>query len=374
VATDPSLVQAIMQTADEVLKQLSEKSSDKDVQYYEDGIWHSNFLDKGGWLYQAGPAGLAAALWKYRQGHLDQLDPATREHQAWLRDVCLRTFDRALREHQLPNGDLSDCEGHRDFFTIDMLCAYLTFKDTMDAEMRQRWLAATKLQVDFMIARGDLPNSRLPGWKATDGWYVNGNVELCEAAWIYLVWQATGEARYEDLYEVQLKHTLRPSQERWKGYGLYYMKEGIAADGSDSSGFICEAEQTPGFDYEYGMLQVSTAARLYTRTQDPRLLRLSNVLLNALLPRVDQQTMILDATYGSRHSVITNFSSCAPAIVVWLGGRADLAPMLEGQFKKGIKPILAEYAINGGAPGIYRSYGFDLAALIEAITIAEAKR
>lgn len=374
VKPEASLVQAIAQAADGLLKELSEKTTDKDTQYYEDGVWHYNNADKGAWIYQAGPAGAAAALWNYRQAHLGELDAPTRQRQDWLRQVSIETFDRALKDHQLPDGDFSDCTGHRIFFTIDFVSAYLTFKDTMEPEMRQRWLSAMKLQVDHMIQTGDLPNPALPGWKGISGWYVNGNVEIGEAAWLYLVSQATGDAKYKNLYELQLKHTLRPSLDRWHGYGLYYLKEGVAADGADGAAFLTEANNLPGFDGEYGMLQLSTAARLYARTRDPRVLRLTNLLMNSLLPHVDTQKMLLNATYGSRHSVITSFSSCAPEIMAWLGGRGDLAPMLVEQFHKGIKPPLFAGAKNGGNPGAYRAYGYDMAALLEAATVAEAAK
>ncbi|HAU36586.1 MAG TPA: hypothetical protein DCX07_02575 [Phycisphaerales bacterium] len=372
---DPALVQEIVQMIDTSLTHLAEKSSPDDPQYYEDGIWHFGGKPMAGkcWTFSAGPAGAAAALWKWRQDRLDTLDDAAKARQDWLRRVAIETFETALKDHLKPDGDLSDLASHREFFNIDFITTYLLLKDTLDDDIRQRWLDAMRRQVDWMMKTGNLPNPTLPGWegkswKGTDGWYVNGNVELCKAEFVYLVWQATGEQKYKDLYELQWKHTLRPSQQRWKGYGLFFFKEPARADGSDGSAFVTEANNVPGFDPEYGMLQLSTAARLYAKSRDPRVLRLTNLLLNSLLPRLDRKTMILDATYGSRHSVTTQFSTCAPEILVWLGGRDDLSPLLADHINKAVKPVLLESARkNWGHPGIYRAYGFDLAALLEAL-------
>ena len=372
VKPDPALVQNIVQAIDESLVLLSEKGSDTDTQYYEDGIWHFPNTSSGMWLYGAGPAGMAAALWDWRQHHLDSLDAATKARQDWLHKIAVETFDRALKDHQKPDGDFADLTGHRVFFTIDFVNTYLLLKDTLDADTRQRWLAAMAIQVQFLMQHGELPNPALGNnWKGTDGWYVNGNVELCQAEWLYLVWKATGEQKYKDLYERQWKKTVRPSP-RWKGYGVFYFKQPTRSDGADGSAFLAEANVVPGFDPEYGTLQLSAAARLYMKSRDPRALRLTNLLLNSLLPSLNKDTMVLDATYGSRHSTYPLFQVCAPEVLAWLGGRSDLLPMLSDQFNKGVKaPLLQNARTNQGAPGIYRAYGFDFAAMLETISVTE---
>ena len=366
---DPAFIRNVAASIDKVLTLLAEKSSPTDTQYYEDGIWHCKTqAQPGGWPYCAGPAGMAAVLWKWRQEHPETLDAAAKARQPWLRQTAIDTFERALKDHQKPDGDLSDLgSSHRDFFTIDFITTYLLLKETLDEPTRQRWLSAMTRQVEFMMKSGDLPNPAAPGWKATDGWYTNGNVELSEAEWLYLVWQATGEQKYKELFELQWKHTLSPIRVRWKGYGLFYLQMPTKTDGSDGSAFVTEAGGLPGFDREYAKLQLSLTARLFLKSHDARALRLANLLLNSLLPHLDQNTMILDATYGSRHSTLTPFSSCAPEILAWFGGRSDLLPMLPEHFSKGVlKPIMENAELNNSDPDKYRSCGFDLGALLEA--------
>ena len=114
-------------------------------------------------------------------------------------------------------------------------------------------------------------------------------------------------------------------------------------------------------------------ARYYLKSRDPRALKLTNLIFNTLETHLDKDTMIMDAQYGSRHSEILPFSMCAPAILAWTGGRSDLLPMLADQFNKGVKPFMLSNANNNeGNPGTYRSYGFDLAALIEAAYLVDS--
>jgi len=351
VKPDPVLMRKILSLSDQVLTLLSQKTDANDPQYYADGVWHSTTDDiAGGWLYGAGPAGLAAELWRYRQLHPETMNDVDRARQPWLKDIAIATFDHLLTDHQLPNGDFRDlAASHREFFLIDFITTYLIFRDSMDPDMKTRWLDAMRREVDFMIGTGDLPDPSKTGWKATDGWYTNGN------------------AKYQDLLERDWKHTLHPYQIRWKDYGLFYFKQPTQPDGSDGSAFVTEAAAAPGFDREYGMLQLSIVARYYLKSRDPRALKVTNLLYNSLAPHIDPDTWILDALYGSRHSTLPPFSTCAPEILAWLGGRSDLLPILNVQFDKGMKPILLDNAVQKtGAPGTYRSYGFDLGALLEA--------
>ena len=55
----------------------------------------------------------------------------------------------------------------------------------------------------------------------------------------------------------------------------------------------------PGFDPEYSLLQLDDASRLYVESGDRRALRLANLLVNALLPRVDAD-WALDTSGGTR--------------------------------------------------------------------------
>ena len=362
---DSATVKAAAQLMDDSLFALAQKSDDKDTQWFEDGVWH-NGAEKV-WQVQSGPALGAAMLWKWREKHDLNLSAADKAKQSWLLKVAVETFDRQLKDHAHADGSM-DREGtHIQFFATDLGLAYLTLGDALDDATKARWRAALKGVTDFLISTGDLPDPNKPAWKATDGWYTNGNVELYEAELAFLTWNVTGEQKYKDLFETQWKHTLSPNQERWKGYGLFYLKPPTKPDGADGAGFVTEAEPEPGFDPEYTQLQLSDVARLYLESGDPRALRLMNVLLGALMPRVDEKSWVLDATYGSRHSTRPPFATSGLAVAAWLGNRRDLAPAVAGQFENAIAPAYLNNAMkNQGAPGLYRGYGVDVAVILQA--------
>jgi len=369
---DPAVVRSLIETMDQSLTALSEKSSSTDTTYYANGEWH---FGTPCYACSTGPAGMAAALWAWRQAHPESMDAAAKARQAWLHQVAVETFDTCIAKRLQPNGRILDPGSHETFLFVEFASTYGILKETLDAPTRQRWLNAMRLEVQGMQDIGQLPNPALTNgapWKRTDGWYVNGNVDLCQAAWIYAVWQATGEQQYKDLFELTWKHVLSPSQARWKGYGLYFLKMPTQDDGSDGSGYITEAAGAPGFDRNYGMLQLSTVARLYQQSRDPRVLRVMNLLCNALLPHLDRKTMILDCLYGSRHSDFMPFATSGVASLAWLGGRADLAPLLPDQMRKAVPAVYLNNALqNQNNPYAYRGYGFDLATMLEAARAAQ---
>ncbi len=359
----PGQIQAIIQLAEQCLTELSERTSDADTQYYEKGDWRfTNQL----LACDAGPAGLAAALWKYRQTHPESMDSAAKAKQEWLYRIAVETVERGIALHD-ENGKLKNPGSHAVFWYLEFASIYNLLKDSLSPETRNRWQEVMRGEVKALQASGDLPDPTKAGWKGTDGWYTNGNVDICHAAWIYQVWQAIGDEEYKALFERCWKHTLFPSQIRWKGYGLYLLKAPTKLDGSDGSGYITEANAKPGFDKSYGAMQLSIVARHYVKSRDPRALRVTNLLCNALWPHVDKETMVLNAMYGSRKSEIFPFYSCAPEVLTWLGGRSDFQSEVSPHFDKAIAPYFTEKAAqNKNDPGFYRACGFDLAALLEA--------
>lgn len=372
VTADPAVVTGAEKLLDETLTLLAQKGSDQDSQYFEKGVWNFKNMEKN-WPVQSGPGTAAAVLWKWRQMHGQTSDAATKARQAWLHRVAVETFDRAIRDHQNPDGSFADPhKPDTHFFALELAATYLELGDSVEADTRRRWLNTLIAQVDYLIQHNDLPNAALSGWKATDGWYINGNIELGKAELVYLLWKATGAQKYKDLYETQWRHTLAPDQQRWKGCGLVYVKKPAKGDGSDDAAYLTESGGgAPGYDGDYTQLQLTVASRLYVESRDPRVLRLVNLLTNAILPHVDRKTWILDATHGSRHSLKTPFHSCGLAVAAWFGGRADLAPLLADQFSKGVKPMHLGNAVqNWGSPGIYRGYGNDVAVLLQAASLA----
>lgn len=370
---DPAVIQSLTELMDQCLTPLSEKSSDTDTEYYEKGDW----AFKGEVLTcDAGPGGMAAILWKYRQAHPETMDAAAKARQPWLYKVAVDTMERGISLHGA-NGRLTNPGSHDVFWYCEFANTYLLLKDTLDAATQKRWVDTMRNEVSALEAAGDLPNPALIGqtnvapWKGTDGWYTNGNVDIDHAIWTYLVWKATGEQQYKDLFEICWKHTLSPSQARWKGYGLYYLKVPTKEDGSDGSGYITEAAGAPGFDRNYGQLQLSFLARLYLVSHDPRVLRVMNVLCNGLLPHLDKDTMVLNCLYGSRHSDFSPFSNSGVPVLAWLGGRDDLIPMLPDQIAKADTQVYLDNAVkNENNPYAYRGYGVDLETELQAAMAA----
>ncbi|HEY3325386.1 MAG TPA: hypothetical protein VGP72_33345 [Planctomycetota bacterium] len=373
IRPDPAFVESVAKLIDECLTEMAEKTSDKDTQYYEKGVWH---LSNGDPLWACGgPATAAAVLWNYRQKHAEKLDATGKARQEWLHRVSVETFDHAISVMYNADFTLKQKPSvESGFFTLALGNTYLELRESLDEATRKRWLDALVGDVKELIKTGDLPNPEAKGWKATDGWTTNGNVELCECELLNLAWKATGDQKYKDLFETQFKHTLEPDPQRWKGYGLFYLKKPTREDGSDGAGYLAEAEQEPGFDKDYTHFQLTIASRLYVHSRDPRVLRLMNLFLGALLPLVDQKTWILDATYGSRHSLHFPFFTCGMATTAWLGNRADLAPLIPDQFQKATQPFYWGNAKqNWGNPGAYRGYGADLAVFLQAALLLESE-
>jgi hypothetical protein len=188
------------------------------------------------------------------------------------------------------------------------------------------------------------------------------------------VWLATGDPQYKDLFELCWKHTMSPNQLRWKGEGLFLLRPATKPDGSDGAGYITESNDPtrPGFDKAYGSLQMAALAELYLKSHDPRVLRVTNLLINAELPHVSPTTLVLDATYGSRHSETVPFFTSSTFVLAWLGGRSDLQPLLPDIAQKAVTfYFLRGVTQNSNDPGLYRAFGLELEGELEAAMAAE---
>ncbi|MDQ3813508.1 MAG: hypothetical protein M3347_06105, partial [Armatimonadota bacterium] len=206
-------------------------------------------------------------------------------------------------------------------------------------------------------------------------WYTNGNIELGEAELLYLTWKATGEAEYRDLFELQWHFMMAPPQERWKGFGLRYSKEPAKDDGSDGAGYLAEkGSGEPGFDGNYTQVQLDMASRLYVESRDPRVLRLVHLLLNQLLPRIENENdWTLDMTGGSRQSYKGRFLSPGLAVAAWLGNRPDLATKVSSQFKVIDREYRAAAKQNWNHPNFYRGLGMAVAVILQAAQDAHSQ-
>jgi len=355
---------------------LYEKSSDTDTQYYDSGIWHAK-NDTVNWASNVGVGTAAATLWKWQDYRLSTgtLPPelaaqATPDKQAWLHRIAVETMDRMLQDHQNPDGSLGVPDKPETYFaSLELAVTDRTLGDSLDAATQTRWKTALTRAIDYLVTSTNLPNPALTGWKATDGWYTNGNIELGESTLLYLTWQITGDPKYQSLFSTQWHHTLTPDPVRWPGFGLVIEKAPTRDDGSDGIGYMAESgpDRKPGFDPGYAEFSTTIAARFYALTGFPGALRVLNLSLNKLLPRVDQTTWVLDATNGTRHSLKYPFADSGLPVTAWTGDRPEYLPLLDAQFDLAAKPEYHGNAFqNWGSPGLYRGYGCNLATFLLA--------
>jgi len=241
-APDQPMVKDLTALMDQLLDVVAKKTTGSDPTYFENGQWH---FSKDLIACQGGPAFMAAELWHWRQAHPQAMDDAARARQPWLRQLAIDTFEHLLRDHQAPGGEITNPGSHAWFVMSDFANTYLLLKDSLDEPTRARWLDGMKKEAEWFKQHGDIPNPDLTGWlattwKASDGWYINGNVNVYQAETLYAISLATGEPKYKHLFELEWRHTLSPSQKRWPGFGLFLLKMPTKRDGSDGVGFITE--------------------------------------------------------------------------------------------------------------------------------------
>ena len=239
-----------------------------------------------------------------------------------LLNQAVQTIDTAIVTHQQSDGSFLDpaTPASSDittmFFGVEFGTTYHLLSGVLDPATLLRWQQSLSAAANYMIKKG-IPT-----------YYTNGNINLGEVEFFYLAWQATGNAKYDLAYDQEWATTLSPNQLQWPGGGLVITKAPSAANGSDGSGYLAEiGPGGTGFDAEYTELQLEVASRLYLLSRDPRALRLANLEVNQLLPRVNSSWM-LDTSAGTRHTTLNrsvNFFTPAFTVLSLFGGRADLA-------------------------------------------------
>jgi hypothetical protein len=306
---------------------------------------------------QGGPATAAATVYML----------AAQPNQAALQ-AAEATIDTAIATRQQPSGAFVGPAGDGQspdvatmFFGVEEGNAYLELAPALDAARKARWQASLAAAANFLIRNGNLT------------WYTNGNINLGNDELMYLAWLATGNPAFKTAFEQGLAFTLAPPQTTWPGRGLIVAKAPTRADGSDGSGYLSETGVGgTGFDPEYTELQLDIAARMYLLSGDPRLERLANLFVNALLPRIDSSYM-LDTSGGTRHPTPGRkvpLITSAFAVLGLDGGRADLVPRILPQLSE----LQATYAESWNDYGdVYRrAIGNDVSVIALATDVARA--
>ncbi|HAU36585.1 MAG TPA: hypothetical protein DCX07_02570 [Phycisphaerales bacterium] len=376
---DPAIVRLLMQGAVDLVNEAYSKSSPQDETYYEDGVWHTSHLRKNEayWHTNSGPAAAAAALWRSLHEHslslegVENLLPAEKYFEA-----AVATIDRAIKEHQTPEGGFAYTQGQNKgheitsmFFGNVLAATYLQLEPGLDEAHKTAWKKSLVSAADWMFRPvGSFPNAAM-------GWYTNGNIELGETNLWYLIGKITGEPRFKDAYETAFAFTIDPPKPRWKDYGIRYTREPTREDGSDGAAYLSEVGPGGvGYDPEYTTLQADLLTLLCGQSRDPKAIRLANLLTNELLERVDRNYWILDAGNGSRHTHVSRpvpFTVGSMTMLAWIAGRSDLGELLPGQARR----LVAGYAngIRSGGPVYYRGMALVISQFVATAREMEVK-
>ncbi len=301
---------AVQATLTAVVDSYAIKSNDTDLAYFYGGEWKTG-QEANCWRCTLGPAVASAALLR-ATGNLNK------------KVLAEQTFDNLVNKHQAANGSYFPSnagEGGVDITTMSaatqLASAYLLMTDYLSPIQKQRWSSSVVKAADFLIANGNL------------AWYTNGNIAVGNLEVMYQAYLVSGERRFIEAYEKALSFAMNPPQESWPGMGFKYTKTPTKADGSDGSGYFTEqGAGGVGFDAEYTSVQFDYLTRLYTMNQDPRVLRLMNLLVNQLMPRIDLTKGWLDTSNGTRHTEpLRHVGANMPGIAVLArNGRTDLVP------------------------------------------------
>jgi hypothetical protein len=322
--------------------------------YYLNGVWF-NTDNVQNWASTQGGAALAAAsLWS-----------STGRTDSALRGKAIYTITSAMRTAQNGDGSFSAPPAAAvgpagagvttEFFARMFGDAYLLLQSTLTDSQRQAWATSLTRAADFLITNKDLTH------------YSNGNVNLGYVQTLYIAWRVSGQARFATAYDAAWSFLLNPDQALWPGFGLRLTRTPTRADGADGAGYLAEKgiAPDPGFDAEYTMVQLSEASDLYAVSRDPRALRLANLLMNVLRPRISP-AMLLDTSGGSRHTELNRsiaFTSSAPAVLAWLGGRDDLAAMVPDY----VTAVTSAFIVSlpwASNPVYYGSLGVDVGGML----------
>ena len=244
-----------------------------------------------------------------------------------------QTIDTAIATRQNADGSFTGPPSNTQspgittmFFGNEFGMVYHLLASSLSVAQRERWQRSLASAANFLITDGDT------------NWYANGNINLGYTEFLYLVWQATGERRFEQAYEESWAFTLHPPQNRFPGGGMVTLTAPAREDGADGAGYLAETgEGGTGYDPEYSSLQLDVASRLYLLSHDPRALRLANMLVNLLLPRINKSTWMLDTSGGSRHPEQgrqVGFMASAFAVLGLSGVRSELTQYVLPQVEK----------------------------------------
>ena len=328
---------------------------------FEDGVWGmSTAYSPNGLCWgcdNGGPATAAATLYVL-----------TGAEDRALLEEARETIDTAIAIRQTSNGaftpppaDGSSPGIETMFFGVEFGTTYQLLASHVGAATRRRWQASLTAAANYLIHSGDV------------SWYANGNINLGYTEFLYLVWQATGERRFETAYNNSWSFIMAPPQSRFPGSGWRTVKGPTLSDGYDGAGYFTEAgPERNGYDPEYTTLQLTVAARLYLMSGDSRALRVTNMLQNMVAARINTATWMFNTGDGTRHTEpdrYVGYMSPAFAVLGLDAGRADLVSDILPQIRQEELWYSEGYQADSGV--FRRAFGDDVAAIALAAATAD---
>jgi len=348
----------VARAADLVSTVLANYAGDNEMssaRYFRDGRWYATDNTQQWASTQGGAALAAASLWSSRG----------RSNRRLL-DKAIDTIETAFSTRQAANGsftppsDIGDTQSPpiaTEFFGRFMGDTYLLVRSRLSPSQQRRWQASLSDAADFLIDHHEID------------WYVNGNVNLGYAEFLYLAWRATGDRRFAQAYNAEWAFLLDPGafRPRFAAYGLRLTRTPKRRDGSDGAGYLVEAGAGGlGFDPEYTMNQLGTALDLWIDSGDARALRLANLLFNGLRSRISASFQL--STEGTRHTErgrTVPWVSVAIPVLSAHAGRDDLDDLVAGSMTA-LRRAYTQSLPWPSNPVYYGVLGMDVSAILRA--------
>ncbi len=292
------------------------------------------------------------------------------------RSQAIATMNSAITIRLQPNGSLGQTSGGDN--TIDTMefckalavCLYV-YGDTLPAATKARWQNTLINAGTYLRTSGGLT------------YYTNGNVNLGYYAHLKMAYDLTGDYTTGQLSGKAwwtLNHPDESIDVSWAGWGYIFTSSpdpdtAAPYDGAGSDAYF--TEEGPGgngLDWDYTQYQLSELALIYLWDRDPRLARLTNLLLNTIYPRLNTTTWELNTMGGTRQGYAAPttprpISFDTPGLIVanTLLGRTGLGDH-EDQFTSvGNGSISTLYGAVGQAstaPGIFRGSYHELGVFL----------
>ncbi len=376
-AINLSDVQFINQLAVDGVYNAWNKSSSSDKTYYSAGVWNMSTTPNPQYC-SVGPAVAASTLWMMMGSGTP---PLLNTQKLLTRDqyyqMAVETMDYQISNYQRTvagksfgafGNDKVNTNPGSDITTIQMINllgqTYLNLESGLDSAHQTAWKNSLRNAADFLVNNKNLI------------YYINGNIEIAKTSAFYKVWLILGDSKYLTYYDNSYGFMIDPYNYEIAVFGITdsrWIGAGLKPTLTSSSAFLTEAGVLPwGYDPEYtGTLQLDFAAGLYRLTDDAKYLTLSNQIERQVITNsVNTSTWMLNTNGGTRHNYQNNpprlvpFTTCAMAILSWLGGRSDIDPILNSQLQKVDSDYRSIFA--SGAVYQYRGYALEISEFMLA--------